>query len=197
MIATLTGLVDGRLPVTGKRVAWEPLAPRSPSPSSATAGASAAPARSGAREHGRRAEPRQRRRGRIRERCRRTGLLAAAAAAPLRPPQRTAHAAGVGSALQLVELLSAPNASVVAVQDGRIVQDRRLAQAREVPGPARRLRRRVHLRRPRQHRARPTSCRSRRSVQAEVAGRRSGEHARPRALAAGQRGHAVAAHAAA
>jgi soluble lytic murein transglycosylase-like protein len=39
VIATLTGLVDGRLPVTGKHVAWEPLP--APAPSSATAGATA------------------------------------------------------------------------------------------------------------------------------------------------------------
>src|SRR4029077_4266011 len=43
VIATLTGLTDGRLPVTGKRVAWGSLA-SVPSPSSATAGASAASA---------------------------------------------------------------------------------------------------------------------------------------------------------
>ena len=41
VIATLTGLIDGRLPVTGKHVAWEPAPGRRP-PSSATAGATAA-----------------------------------------------------------------------------------------------------------------------------------------------------------
>jgi soluble lytic murein transglycosylase-like protein len=99
VIATLTGLVDGRLPVTGKRLSWSPV----PSPrSSATAGASAVPG----------------------------GSLAAASAAgtpgssaPLAPAAAGAKASKSAShPLQLVELLSAPNASVVAVQDGRVVQ---------------------------------------------------------------------------
>ena len=43
VIATLTGLIDGRLPVTGKHVAWDPLPAASPSASSATADATAVP----------------------------------------------------------------------------------------------------------------------------------------------------------
>jgi membrane-bound lytic murein transglycosylase B len=62
VIATLTGLVDARLPVKGKQLAWEIFAP-SASSSSAT-----------------------------------------------------------GKAPQLVDLMSAPSAAVVAVQDGRILQ---------------------------------------------------------------------------
>ena len=80
VIATLTGLAEGRLPVTGKQVAWDsPATTASPSPSTTTANARA---------------------------------VAPAAAA----------AAGTGArAPQLVDLLSAPHAAVVAVQDGRIV----------------------------------------------------------------------------
>ena len=70
--------------------------------------------------------------------------------------RRRAHAATgyrtVGKGSQLVELLSAPNAAVVAVQDGQIVKLGRLPHAWQVRGPARHLRRRVHLRRTRQHR---------------------------------------------
>src|SRR5580692_3084581 len=46
VIATLTGLIDGRLPVTGKRVAWNPLPVALPSTSSATANATAVPSSS-------------------------------------------------------------------------------------------------------------------------------------------------------
>ncbi len=68
VIATLTGLVDARLPVTDKQVAWGSPLGAAPSASSATANATKA------------------------------------SAAP-----------------QLVDLLSAPNAAVVAVADGRIL----------------------------------------------------------------------------
>ena len=116
VIATLTGLIDGRLPITGKKLAWTPLPSAVKSTSSATAGATAltssTPPASG------------------------TGAAAAtnaAASAPassaaLSPTQAAAAAsshAAVADAphpLQLIELLSAPNASVVAVQDGRIVK---------------------------------------------------------------------------
>jgi soluble lytic murein transglycosylase-like protein len=103
VIATLTGLIDGRLPVTGKKVAWNPL-PAAPA-SSATAGATAlagktasAPSTSGATPGS-------------------TAPLSPAAAAAAATSQASAKA----PALQLIELLSSPNASVVAVQDGRIV----------------------------------------------------------------------------
>lgn len=110
VIATLTGLIDGRLPVTGRRVAWDPL-PAAPAPaSSATAHATAlSPAAStaasgstGARADtpGASAPP---------------APAAAAAAATSRP-------AGTANSLQLIELLSSPTSSVVAVQDGRIVR---------------------------------------------------------------------------
>ena len=106
VIATLTGLTDGRMPVRGDGVTWSPTAPLS-SVSSATGHATAAP----------------------------TGASASVAAAATKPalpgssapPSPTAAAAsGAGAtsrqALQLVELLSAPNATVVAAQDGRVVK---------------------------------------------------------------------------
>ncbi len=116
VIATLTGLVDGRPPVTGKRLSWSPVA-TPPSPSSATAGATAAssapvspaeaasPASAVAPAAG-------------------SGVPgstpapspAAAATAASSPAKHAEHP------LQLVELMSAPNASVVAVQDGRITR---------------------------------------------------------------------------
>jgi membrane-bound lytic murein transglycosylase B len=106
VIATLTGLVDGRLPVTGKQLAWSALAPAGASASSATAGASAL-----------------------------TGAAPATAATPQTPPTpgssaaptpAVAAAAGGGgqkpAPLQLVNLTSAPDAKVVAVQNGRVMQ---------------------------------------------------------------------------
>ncbi len=104
VIATLTGLVDDRPPVTGKRIAWgAPLAAHLPSPSTATANAvPVAPvAPSAPSGPGSRAAPA-------------TPAPAAAAAIAM-------GKAGTGDNAQLVELLSAANAEVVAVQDGQIV----------------------------------------------------------------------------
>jgi membrane-bound lytic murein transglycosylase B len=132
VIATLTGLVDARPPVTGKRLAWGPLLSAVPSSSAtsnaapaavsgsspatvpsvapATSSASAAPgsspssspapAGSAQATPGSVAPP--------------TPALAAALA--------TGKAGVEAEAPQFVDLMSAPNASVVAVQDGRIVQ---------------------------------------------------------------------------
>jgi membrane-bound lytic murein transglycosylase B len=122
VIATLTGLVDDRLPVTGKQLAWSaPL----PTPSSATANAVPAPPQGQTGATGS------------------TGAqspLAPAAAAgaatqsPATPgssaPPEPAVAAAVGTGKaastapppRLVELVSAPNAKVVAVQDGRVMK---------------------------------------------------------------------------
>lgn len=132
VIATLTGLVDARPPVTGARIGWSAPAPTPaigsstlPSSSSATAGAVA---QSTAMPGVSAPEP---------------GVSASAAAgssvstgaspsstpgsssAPA--PAGAAAAAGGGSstgagALQLVEITSAPTAHVVAVEDGRIVK---------------------------------------------------------------------------
>ncbi len=98
-IGTLTGLIDASEPVSGKQISWGALLP-SASSSSATAHATLV--------------------GRT-----------PAAASPATPhpsdaPSPTAAAASVTSAAArpaaLVEVLSASNAAVVAVQDGRITQ---------------------------------------------------------------------------
>jgi hypothetical protein len=113
VIATLTGLTDGRLPVLGKQVAWGALS-TAPSPtkvasgSSATAGAVAAsskPTKLSAPTTQGAAAP-----------------ASAAAPAPGAAAVGSAKAAKHANALQLVDLMSAPNASVVAAQDGRIVK---------------------------------------------------------------------------
>jgi membrane-bound lytic murein transglycosylase B len=105
VIATLTGLVDARLPVTGKQVSWGPLLPPAPSPSSATANAKAVP---GAALTGPPA----------------TGSTPGLAPAPAPATAAKAASKGGGAAAappQFVDLMSAPNASVVAVQDGRVL----------------------------------------------------------------------------
>jgi hypothetical protein len=105
VIATLTGLIDGRPPVTGKHIGWG--APASvpaatvqlPSSSSATAGATATSA----------AAPND------------SPATPGSAAAP--PPAAAATAASTTSAgLRLVDVRGEPNARVVAVQDGRVVK---------------------------------------------------------------------------
>jgi hypothetical protein len=99
VIATLTGLVDGRVPVTGKRLTWSPVASPQTGASSATAGATATPPAVAGSVPGS------------------TPPLAPKAAAAA-ATAKVAHA----HPLQLVEIMSAPNASVVAVQDGRVTQ---------------------------------------------------------------------------
>ncbi len=142
VIATLTGLVDGRPPVTGKRIGWD--APTAPAPgaapslssSSATAGATPSGATTGATPSGATAgmtPPSGATAG-----ATPSGSTAAATAgqsasqsdpatqapgssvAPA--PARAATAATVTAPLQLVDVTSTPNAKVVAVQDGRIVR---------------------------------------------------------------------------
>lgn len=109
VIATLTGLIDGRPPVTGKRIGWTlppasaaaPTTPALPPSSNATAGASPATA---------------------------SGPAAAAASAgspsaPSPSAAASASAAGARSApLQLADVTSEPRAQAVAVQDGRVIQ---------------------------------------------------------------------------
>ena len=108
VIATLTGLVDGRLPVTGRHVAWEAL-PIAASPSSATAGASPAasnanaPAAAGATPGS-------------------TPPLSPTAAAAAATTHGVHGSKTAAPTLQLVDVRSAANASVVAVQDGTIVK---------------------------------------------------------------------------
>jgi soluble lytic murein transglycosylase-like protein len=108
VIATLTGLTDGRLPVRGGRVAWSATAPLT-SVSSATAHATVVSSRAPAK-----------------------AAAAPAAQAPpgsSAPPTPTAAAAAAaaasgtsGQVIQLVDLQSPPNATVVAAQDGRVVK---------------------------------------------------------------------------
>ena len=121
VIATLTGLVDARLPVTGKQVSWGALLPAPASASSATANAKAVTpkAKTGSSDASAAAGSAEG-----------SGSTAAAGSVPgsVPAPSPTAAAAGAASgaekadaAPQFVELMSAPNASVVAVQDGRVL----------------------------------------------------------------------------
>ena len=120
VIATLTGLVDGRLPVTGKQIAWSalPVAPPSPSPSTATANATAlgsaaagstgeAQAATGSSETSASATP---------------GSTAAPAPNAVAAAATAPSSAASGQTLGLVDVRSGANASVVAVHDGRIVK---------------------------------------------------------------------------
>jgi soluble lytic murein transglycosylase-like protein len=103
VIATLTGLTDGRLPVTGKQVAWGSLS----TVASASATADAVPV-----------APKQA-----------AATAAATTAAPVGAAPSPSAAAATSRktaksapALQLVDLMSSPNAEVVAAQDGRVVK---------------------------------------------------------------------------
>jgi membrane-bound lytic murein transglycosylase B len=99
VISTLTGLIDARLPVTGKRLVWSTPVGAASSTSSATAGASAIPSKaSSASTPGSTAAP----------------SPAAVAAAS------TSGSAASPKSLDFDDLTSAPNASVVAVEDGRV-----------------------------------------------------------------------------
>ena len=135
VIATLTGLVDARLPVTGKQVAWGAVLPNPPSPStspsvsSATANAKAVTGSAKAASSAAAATDSAAQAG--------TSGSTAAGSTPGTVPApapavaadaasgtavATGSAAGTAAAApQFVELLSAPKASVVAVQDGRVL----------------------------------------------------------------------------
>jgi membrane-bound lytic murein transglycosylase B len=109
VIATLTGLVDARLPVTGKQVAWGPLLRTAPPASSATANATAVAGDAGTAKSSPPASP----------------LTPGSVPAPS-PTAAAADAAmsdadKAGAVPRFVELTSAPSAAVVAVQDGRIL----------------------------------------------------------------------------
>jgi len=105
VVATLTGLIDGRLPVTGKRLSWSTLqvAPSSAPVSSATAGAAAIAGHTAAGSGAVAAAP----------------AVGAGASAPS-PSVAAAGAAVARQPLQLADLTTGPHASVVAVQDGRV-----------------------------------------------------------------------------
>jgi membrane-bound lytic murein transglycosylase B len=96
VIATLTGLVDGRPPVDGKLLEWGALAPEATaSNATANAHATSAPASTAAPGQG------------------------ATAASPAAAAARRAPAA---PKMQTVEMTSSANANVVAVEDGKVVQ---------------------------------------------------------------------------
>jgi membrane-bound lytic murein transglycosylase B len=122
VIATLTGLVDARLPVTGKQVSWGALLPAPASPSSATANAKAVASNSKTGSSDANAAA-----GSVAQ-SDSTTTAAGSMPGSVPAPSPTAAASGAASgaekadtAPQFVELMSAPNASVVAVQDGRVL----------------------------------------------------------------------------
>jgi len=128
VVATLTGLVDDHLPVSGKDVLSGPLlsAALSP-PSSATANAvSLAPAAGGGSAGVATTSPAGAPQAGSGEPKTQTPSSAPGTSTPPSPAAAGAVATGKGAAApaggQLVELLSAPNAAVVAVQDGQIVK---------------------------------------------------------------------------
>jgi hypothetical protein len=100
VISTLTGLIDARLPVTGKRLVWSTPVKAASSTSSATAGASAIPSKASSAGTPGSTAPSP------------TAAAAAGTSGPAASPK----------SLDLDELTTAPNASVVAVEDGRIVK---------------------------------------------------------------------------
>jgi soluble lytic murein transglycosylase-like protein len=110
VISTLTGLINDRLPVSGRRIAWGAPAPASSSASTATANATAVAGQPAAGSNGASRQP------------------SAAPGSALPPSLSAAAAVAAGKtgtsaqALQLVDVTSAPNAVAVAVQDGRIVR---------------------------------------------------------------------------
>jgi membrane-bound lytic murein transglycosylase B len=118
VIATLTGLVDARLPVTGKQVSWGPLLP---STSSATANAKAV---AGAAKSGSGAASTDSAAPAGESGSAPSASTPGSAPAPT-PAAAAATASGTAATAkappQFVELLSASNASVVAVQDGRVL----------------------------------------------------------------------------
>jgi Transglycosylase SLT domain len=138
VIATLTGLVDARLPVTGKRVSWGALLPAPTSPSSATANAKAVAG--DAKTASSAPTPSDSTPGSVAapapaaaaagSTAQSDSATAAAGSVPgsVPAPSPTAAASGAANgteqadaAPRFVELMSAPNASVVAVQDGRVL----------------------------------------------------------------------------
>jgi Transglycosylase SLT domain len=126
VIATLTGLIDGRPPVTGKHIGWGVVSSAAPAgaattttplPPSSSATAGAAPVTGGDGSTGSASA------GRAAQ-----GASAGAAGTPgssVAPaPASAATTATTAStaAPQLVDVMSEPSANVVAVQDGRILK---------------------------------------------------------------------------
>jgi soluble lytic murein transglycosylase-like protein len=113
VIATLTGLTDGGLPVSGKQVAWGALS-TAPSPTKAASGSSATAGAVAVSS-----KPAVKLSARTTQRAAASASRAAPAPAAAAGVAKAAKHAGV---LQLVDLMSAPNAAIVAAQDGRIVK---------------------------------------------------------------------------
>jgi len=114
VIATLTGLVDARLPVTGKQVSWGSLLPVPAS--SATGNAKAVAGVAG--DANQASSPAS-------STAPTSGSTPGSVPAPA-PTVAAAKAAsktgeGASAAPQFVDLMSSPNAAVVAVQDGRVL----------------------------------------------------------------------------
>ena len=160
VIATLSGLVDGRPPVTGKRVLWGAPEPAPPASSSATANAVPVPGRPGSlqRLDGRPGREVARRRGAARDTL---GHPADACGGGSRGRRqgdrgrRTARARGSDDRAQRRGGRGAERSRRRA---------RRVAQAGPVRDPARRLRRHLHLRGPGKHRADVHAAQSRRAL---------------------------------
>jgi hypothetical protein len=119
VVATLTGLMDARLPVRGKQLTWGALLPSRSSATAKSALAAPAPSAGAAAP----ASPARAANSAAPGSSAAPAPTAAVAAAGRKPGARAA------APLQLVDLMSAPNATVVAVQDGRIVQ---LGETREL-----------------------------------------------------------------
>jgi membrane-bound lytic murein transglycosylase B len=107
VIATLTGLVDARLPVTGKQVSWGSLLPAPASSATANAKAVVGDAKSASSA------------------ASLSGSTPGSVPAPAPTVAAAKAASKTGEAAtatpQFVDLMSAPNAAVVAVQDGRVL----------------------------------------------------------------------------
>jgi soluble lytic murein transglycosylase-like protein len=133
VIATLTGLTDGRLPASGRHLSWSEL-PAAALPSASSATANATPAASQATEPSAPGAPAAAETTAPAANGSTQGATSPAsvpgATVPLSPADAAAAATSrqlagsakpTAEALQLVELLSAPDASVLAVQNGRII----------------------------------------------------------------------------
>ncbi len=104
VIATLTGLVDGRLPVSGHHVAWVPLpVPASPRAATQSATAGATPATEAAGTAG-------------------TATQQAPGASAALAPAIAAAARAPAAPTRFDALTTVPGARVVAVQSGRVTQ---------------------------------------------------------------------------
>ncbi|HEX4436595.1 MAG TPA: lytic murein transglycosylase [Solirubrobacteraceae bacterium] len=104
VIATLTGLVDGRPPVDGKVLEWGALPSEPATASSPRAGATATTA------------------GETAAASAASAATPGASSAPSPTAAAAAHIANAAPKLQTVELTSSAQASVVAVHDGRVMQ---------------------------------------------------------------------------